>query len=102
MDLKFPLRQVNLKKIKYNNQILITTQAKSLTFDDLENDLTPKALPIKPKTKQAAGRVNFSCILTHSSRFLCIARFLISSSAFRACFNVISLASEGTLKSGPP
>ena len=33
-------------------------------FDDLEIDLTPRPLPINPKTKQAAGRVNFSCILT--------------------------------------
>ena len=84
------------KRIEYNNQIMKTLTPNPWLFDDLEIDLTPRPLPINPKTKQAAGRVNFSCSYSHLSLLLHFQIFGKLPAIF-ACFNVISLASEGTL-----
>ena len=54
-----------LEKIKYNNQILVKHLSQTLTFDDLENDQTPKALPIKPNTT-SSWKSKFSNSYSHS------------------------------------
>ena len=42
----------------------MTLNPKPWLLDDLIFNFEPKLLPINPKTKQAQGNVNFSCIRT--------------------------------------